>query len=36
MHINRDPLANINLESKDFYEITKQIVNLSNVIQKEE
>ena len=30
----RDPLANINLESKDFYEITKQIVNLSNVHSK--
>jgi acetoin utilization deacetylase AcuC-like enzyme len=27
----RDPLASINLESKDFYEITKKIVNLSNV-----
>ena len=27
----RDPLANINLESKDFYEITKKIVELSNV-----
>ena len=27
----RDPLANINLESKDFYEITKMIVNLANV-----
>ncbi|MDB3858293.1 histone deacetylase family protein [Pelagibacteraceae bacterium] len=28
---SRDPLANINLESKDFYEITKMIVNLANV-----
>jgi len=27
----RDPLANINLESEDFYEITKQIVDLSNI-----
>ena len=27
----RDPLANRNLESKDFYEITRKIVNLSNV-----
>ena len=27
----RDPLANINLESEDFYEITKQIVNLANI-----
>ena len=27
----RDPLANINLESKDFYEITQMIVELSNV-----
>ena len=27
----RDPLANINLESKDFYEITKKIVDLANV-----
>ena len=27
----RDPLANINLESKDFYEITKKIVNLANI-----
>ena len=27
----RDPLASINLESKDFYEITKKIVNLSKV-----
>ena len=26
----RDPLANINLESEDFYEITKQIVEISN------
>jgi acetoin utilization deacetylase AcuC-like enzyme len=27
----RDPLASINLESKDFYEITKKIVDLANV-----
>ena len=27
----RDPLANINLESIDFYEITKRIVDLANV-----
>jgi len=30
----RDPLANINLESKDFYEITKKIVDLANVHSK--
>ena len=27
----RDPLANINLESNDFYHITKKIVDLANV-----
>jgi acetoin utilization deacetylase AcuC-like enzyme len=27
----RDPLANINLESEDFYDITKKIVELANV-----
>ena len=27
----RDPLANINLESEDFYQITKQIVDLGNI-----
>ena len=27
----RDPLANINLESEDFYEITKRIVDLSKI-----
>ena len=27
----RDPLANINLESEDFYEITKKIVELANI-----
>ena len=27
----RDPLANINLESKDFYKITKKIVDLANI-----
>ena len=27
----RDPLASINLESKDFYEITKKIVDLANI-----
>ena len=30
----RDPLASINLESKDFYKITKKIVNLANVHSK--
>jgi len=30
----RDPLANINLESKDYYEITKKIVDLANVHSK--
>ena len=30
----RDPLANINLESEDFYEITKQIMNLANIHSK--
>ncbi len=30
----RDPLANINLESEDFYEITKLIVNLANIHSK--
>ena len=30
----RDPLANINLESEDFYEITKQIINLANIHSK--
>ena len=30
----RDPLANINLESEDFYEITKQIVDLANIHSK--
>jgi len=30
----RDPLASINLESKDFYEITKKIVDLANVHSK--
>ena len=30
----RDPLANINLESKDFYQITKKIVELANVHSK--
>ncbi len=29
-HIN-DPLANINLESKDFFEITKKIVQIANI-----
>ena len=28
---SRDPLANINLESKDYYEITKKIVDLADV-----
>ena len=31
---NRDPLANINLESEDFYEVTKKIVNLANIHSK--
>ena len=30
----RDPLANINLESKDFYEITKKIADLSKAHSK--
>ena len=30
----RDPLANINLESEDFYQITKQIVDLANIHSK--
>ena len=30
----RDPLANINLESEDFYKITKQIVDLANIHSK--
>ncbi len=30
----RDPLANINLESEDFYEITKRIVDLANIHSK--
>tara|TARA_B100001564_G_C20641905_1_gene672562 strand:- start:263 stop:1189 length:927 start_codon:yes stop_codon:yes gene_type:complete len=30
----RDPLANINLESEDFYQITKKIVELANVQSK--
>jgi len=32
-HIN-DPLANINLESKDFFEITKKIVEIANIHSK--
>jgi len=30
----RDPLANINLDSKDFYILTKKIVDLSNIHSK--
>ena len=30
----RDPLANINLESEDFFQITKNIVELANVHSK--
>ncbi len=30
----RDPLANINLESEDFYQITKQIVDMGNIHSK--
>jgi len=30
----RDPLANINLESEDFYQITKKIVSLANAQSK--
>ena len=30
----RDPLANINLESEDFYQVTKQIVDLANIHSK--
>ena len=31
---SRDPLANINLESKDFFEITKKIVDIANTHSK--
>ena len=31
---SRDPLANLNLESEDFYEITKKIVDLANIHSK--
>ena len=27
----RDPLAHINLESKDFYKLTKKIVEIANI-----
>ena len=27
----RDPLANINLDSKDFYEMTKKIIDIANI-----
>ena len=30
----RDPLANINLESEDFFEVTKKIVDLANIHSK--
>ena len=30
----RDPLANINLESEDFYQMTKKIVDLGNIHSK--
>jgi len=30
----RDPLANINLESEDFYQVTKKIVDLGNIHSK--
>ena len=30
----RDPLAGLNLESEDFYEITKKIVDLANIHSK--
>ena len=30
----RDPLANINLNSKDFFEITKQIAEIANTHSK--
>ena len=30
----RDPLANINLESSDYYKITKKIINLANIHSK--
>ena len=30
----RDPLANINLESKDFFKITKNIVDIANIHSK--
>ncbi len=31
---SRDPLANLNLESEDFYEITRKIVDLANIHSK--
>ena len=30
----RDPLSNINLSSKDFYEITKNIIEIANIHSK--
>ena len=27
----RDPLANINLESKDYYDLTKKIIEIANI-----
>ena len=30
----RDPLANINLESEDFYEVTKRIIELADIHSK--
>ena len=30
----RDPLANINLKSEDFFDITKRIVDLANIHSK--
>ena len=32
----RDPLANINLKSEDFFDITKRIVDLANIHSKVE
>ena len=30
----RDPLASLNLESEDFYQVTKKIVDLANIHSK--
>ena len=31
---SRDPLASLNLESEDFYKVTKKIVDLANIHSK--